>query len=230
MEKLLDAGWLSSGLEDRAAAYAIEHLVPEHLREVRERREDAVTRTEAAVKERLEAEIRYWDHRALELREQELAGKQPRMNPTLARRRVDVLEERFRRRLDELAQERQVSALPPVVVGGALVVPVGMVSPLTPQLMEGLGYRDMGEGNRAEVERLAMEAVMAAERALGRTPEDVSKDRVGYDVLSRRADGSLVFLEVKGRVAGAETVTDFFSIGLPSKPGSFTASPPRFRP
>src|SRR5271166_5290379 len=38
---------------------------------------------------------------------------------------------------------------------------------------------------RQEIERVAMEAVIAAERALGREPRDVSAAKVGYDIESR---------------------------------------------
>ena len=63
-----------------------------------------------------------------------------------------------------------------------------------------------------EVERLAMEAVMAFERTLGFAPRDVSKENRGYDVESRYPEnhvkaGQLRFIEVKGRVADAETVS-----------------------
>ena len=58
------------------------------------------------------------------------------------------------------------------------------------------------------VERLAMDAVMAAERALGYVPRDVGAEKIGYDVESRIPhSGELRFIEVKGRVAGARTVT-----------------------
>ena len=53
-----------------------------------------------------------------------------------------------------------------------------------------------------------MEAVMAAERALGHEPRDVSAAKVGYDVESRDGrTGRLRFIEVKGRAGDAETVT-----------------------
>jgi hypothetical protein len=53
-----------------------------------------------------------------------------------------------------------------------------------------------------------MAAVMAAERALGFEPRDVSAEKIGYDIESRVPDtGTLRFIEVKGRVAGARTVT-----------------------
>jgi hypothetical protein len=58
------------------------------------------------------------------------------------------------------------------------------------------------------VEQLAMAAVMAAEKALGYEPRDVSAEKCGYDIESRKTGtGRLRFIEVKGRVEGAETVT-----------------------
>jgi len=61
---------------------------------------------------------------------------------------------------------------------------------------------------RRRVEVPAMQAVMAAERALGFEPTDVSADNRGYDLESRvPGTGKLRFLEVKGRAVGAETIT-----------------------
>ena len=52
-----------------------------------------------------------------------------------------------------------------------------------------------------------MEAVMAAERKLGFVPRDVSKEKRGYDIESSTPAGRLRFIEVKGRVKDARTVT-----------------------
>jgi hypothetical protein len=53
-----------------------------------------------------------------------------------------------------------------------------------------------------------MNAVFEAETALGRMPKDVSAQRgLGYDIESIDADGNLFFIEVKGRVDGANSVT-----------------------
>lgn len=62
---------------------------------------------------------------------------------------------------------------------------------------------------REAVERLAMEAVLAAERALGRLPRDVSAQKgLGYDIESKDpTTGSLFFIEVKGRWAGKSDIT-----------------------
>jgi hypothetical protein len=49
---------------------------------------------------------------------------------------------------------------------------------------------------------------MEVERRLGFEPTDRETDRLGYDIESRDArTGRLRFLEVKGRVSGAETIT-----------------------
>lgn len=53
-----------------------------------------------------------------------------------------------------------------------------------------------------------MDRVMEVERGLGRHPRDVSAENLGYDIESAVAgDGRLLFLEVKGRVQVAATVT-----------------------
>jgi hypothetical protein len=49
---------------------------------------------------------------------------------------------------------------------------------------------------------------MEVEQRLGYQPRDVSDDNCGYDIESRvPAKGQLRFIEVKGRAAGADTVT-----------------------
>lgn len=60
---------------------------------------------------------------------------------------------------------------------------------------------------RRKIELAAMEVVMNTERSLGNTPEDVSAQKVGYDIASYDPDTrSYRFIEVKGRVSGAATV------------------------
>jgi hypothetical protein len=90
------------------------------------------------------------------------------------------------------------------VIGGALVVPSGLLARLRG---ERTGDPDTFARETARVEALAMQAVMGAERTLGREPRDVHRENRGYDIESRIAEGGLLFIEVKGRVAGAATVT-----------------------
>ena len=82
------------------------------------------------MKDRLTKEIGYWDHRAEDLKLQEQAGKpNARLNSQEARRRADDLQARLQKRMEQLDLEAQISALPPVVLGGFVVVPVGLHCP-----------------------------------------------------------------------------------------------------
>jgi superfamily II DNA or RNA helicase len=198
--------WLRQDLETLAMEHAAIHLVPQHLDEVRKRKEEMIEKTKAAVQDRLTKEINYWDHRAALLKDQELAGRtNAKLNSGLARQRADDLTSRLQKRLSELEQERKLSAIPPVVLGGAMIVPVGLLR------------RPCGEAQPAPAtfaidtersEQMAMSAVMAAERKLGYARRDVSDQNLGYDIESSiPGTGLLRFLEVKGRVTGARTVT-----------------------
>ena len=210
VEAALAATWDTDDMERQALGFAVGQLVPPHLAEVKTRRDAFVSKTLAAVKERLTKEITYWDFRAEELRAQEEAGKTPRINSAKARQRADELGGRLQKRLRELEQERQISPLPPVVIGSALVVPGGLLArlrptppPDTPSATPALFARET-----REVELIAMATVMAEERRLGNTPRDVSADKCGYDIESRAPDSDMLrFIEVKGRITGADTVT-----------------------
>jgi SNF2 family DNA or RNA helicase len=203
--KLLEAGWLKDDIEKMAMHFAIAHLVPQHLAETRERRLAEVDRVEGEVKARLKREINYWDGRAEELALKEQAGKGGRLNSGNARSYAQTLTERLDRRLRHLVEERDIQALPPQVKGAALVIPISLVKPKIGLAPEGFAEDATA---RAKVELLAMEAVFAAERALGREPRDVSAAKVGYDIESRDPkSGHLHFIEVKGRIEGGDTIT-----------------------
>ncbi len=208
LDEWLAADWLKGDLENRVRAYAAQVLVPAHLTEVRGRREETIDRTLAAVKARLTVEINYWDHRAQQLKAQEQAGKKnASLNSELAQRRADDLQARLRRRMVELEQERHISALPPVVAGGAIIVPAGLLARLRG---EELSPEQVLFGRRRKaVELAAMQAVMAQEMAAGNEPLDVSAQNLGWDIESRvtSTKGKLRFIEVKGRIAGQSTVT-----------------------
>jgi superfamily II DNA or RNA helicase len=208
VQPLLAESWLTDNLESRAIGFAIQKVVPRHLNEVKTRREAFVRKTMAQVKDRLTREINYWDHRATEIKALEDAGKsRSNLNSLKLRQRADALAERLQKRMQELELELKISARPPYVVGGALVVPAGFFhqEEATTALRETpspYGARD------GEVERLAMEKVMETERSLGFEPFNVSAENWGYDIESRDpASGNLRFIEVKGRVKGAKTVT-----------------------
>jgi len=192
-------------IEQRAQGHAIAHVVPEHIAEVRGRRLAWIDKTRAAVKDRLTKEITYWDHRAEQLKLQEQAGRAgARLNSQEARRRADDLQARLQRRLAELDREAQISALPPVVLGGLVVVPLGLVAAMTGRTLPAPASPADTQASAARARAIVMEV----ERALGFDPADREFDRLGYDIESRvPGTGRLRFLEVKGRVTGADTVT-----------------------
>jgi hypothetical protein len=205
LEDALVAGWLNEDLEGKVQEYAVTELVPRHLSEIKTRKEALIDKTMAAVRDRLTKEINYWDHRAEELKAQELAGKTPRLNSGRARQRAEDLEARLLKRMEELEQERKLSPLPPVVIGGALVVTEALLRRFKGEASP-ISEQQRHETER--VEKLAMETVLAAERQLGFEPLDVSDENRGYDIESKiPGQGRLRFIEVKGRVTGATTVT-----------------------
>lgn len=201
----IETRWQGKDIEPFAVQYTVEHLVPAHFEEVKNRKEEQIQKTMAAVKDRLTKEINYWDHRAEELKAQELAGKTPRLNSGKARQRADELQARLQKRMEELEQERKLSPMPPVVVGGALIVPLGLLN----RLQEGRQVEDAHEAaDKKRIELLAMKAVMEHERSLGFEPHDVSAENCGYDVESHIPNSGLLrFIEVKGRAADATTIT-----------------------
>ena len=105
------------------------------------------------------------------------------MNSANARQRADELQGRLRQRLEELDAQRQLSSLPPVVAGAALVVPAGLLSS-----RRGVPAGDVADQARARsaVERAALDAVLAIERALGHNPVEMPPNNKGYDIESRR--------------------------------------------
>jgi superfamily II DNA or RNA helicase len=204
VQSLFDAPWLLGDLESRATSFAIQHIVPEHLRSVSVRRDEHLKKTMQQVHQRLTQEIAYWDAYANKLQGIEDAGKRRGgLSASQARQRADALAERLKKRMVELEGEKKIVTRPPTVLGGALIVPAGFFWGREEQVNEAAPF---GAGNR-EVERLAMEAVAAHERSLGFQPRDVSAGNLGYDIESRDTTGNLRFIEVKGRVWNADTVT-----------------------
>ncbi len=199
-----------SSLENQVLGYAIAQVAPGHVAEVRAQRLDHVDKVEREVKARLTREVTYWDRRAQDLKEKERAGKRTRLPAQVAQERADRLADRLQTRLRELELERHIIPAPPRVTGGALVIPQGLLDRLQGPTGDGGADRaeQASQAERERVERLAMAAVMEVERALGRQPRDVSAQRgLGYDIESRNSDGALLFIEVKGRQAGASSVT-----------------------
>ncbi|MFT4034940.1 MAG: DUF3883 domain-containing protein [Patulibacter sp.] len=116
-------------------------------------------------------------------------------------RKREELERRLAQRLQLFEQQLQLSPVPPQIVCAALVLPPSMAAEDDPAVAP------MHATATEEVERRAVNAVLAAERALGRVPEEMARNNKGFDIRSTRGEEPTVFIEVKGRIAVAE---DFF--------------------
>jgi SNF2 family DNA or RNA helicase len=200
-----ECAWISRDFEKQALGYAIATVVPAHLAEVRTRRIELLNKTEIAVKDRLTKEITYWDHRAEELKHQEQAGRpNAKLNSGEARKRADELQGRLEKRMEEIRLSRQISPLPPVILGGLLIMPGGLLAAMG-------GRVPSKETETVDTRAAAAHAraiIMDIERKLGFDPTDREVEKLGYDIESRIPNtGKLRFIEVKGRSAAAATVT-----------------------
>lgn len=205
---VLNAQWLQHNLDAVALTYASRELVPEHYEEIQTRRSKQAEKIHQAVRERLVKEIAYQQDRYLKLKEDVAAGKQPRITPEQFRLKAEELSERLKQRERELELMRHVVSSTPVVVGGALIIPQGLLAE-----RKGETQFSVNAAARARVEHLAMQAVIQAEQSLGFTTKDVSAEKCGWDITSRppiNPDGSLRpdrHIEVKGRAKGQSTIT-----------------------
>jgi SNF2 family DNA or RNA helicase len=211
IKDVLDAPWIRADQEQRAVALAATSIVPEHFREVNDRRVAHVDKTLAAVHERLSREIEFWSDRWLKLKEDQEAGKDVRLNVENARRTVTDLEGRLENRKKELQSMRHVVNGTPIVLGGALVVPAGLMRRVRGEEESSSSF-SADPIARSRIERIAMDAVRHAEESQGCQVFDVSADKCGWDLTSHppAVDNKQLdprHIEVKGRVKGAATIT-----------------------
>jgi len=206
---VLSSAWLKTDLEANAVALAAGSLVPEHFQEVKARRIDHVDRTLEAVNTRLTDEINFQSDRAKKLRDDKAAGKDMARHLENVARTLKDLQARLEHRRKELLAMKQIHNGTPVVLGGALVIPAGLLRELRG---EGPALTSADTAARTKIERLAMQAVMNLERSRGCRVEDVSALKCGWDVTSHPPHENGVVplprhIEVKGRAAGADTIT-----------------------
>ena len=198
--QILTEPWAqASDLDQRVIRQASITIARSHADEVTKRTIAQVDKTERLVRDRLSREINYWDQRAFELGEQERAGRKTRLPASQMRERAEALVRRLDRRLKDLEQERDISVRPPRVTGACLVVTQGWLD-----AQEDPEGADARARETTRVERLAVDAVLRAERALGHRPTEMHHNNPGYDVESDTGE-ALDFIEVKGRVIGGKT-------------------------
>jgi superfamily II DNA or RNA helicase len=208
IQDVLQASWITQDLEKLAVQQASAQLVPEHFEEVKTRTERQADRILAAVQERLVKELNYWQNRRIRLQEDIDSGRVPRMTLGNVDRILDDLTARLESRRKELAAMREVSSATPLVIGGALVIPVGLLAKRS-----GATTWSADADARSHIELLAMKAVIDAELARGFSVQDVSREKCGWDVTSQPPSlpgeplPTARHIEVKGRAKGSDTIT-----------------------
>jgi hypothetical protein len=211
VKSVLDAPWLKIDLEQHAIMLAVNKLVPEHFDEVSSRRIALVDKTLAAVHERLTKEIVYWTDRWEKLKEDKAAGKDVRLQVDNCGRIIDELEARLESRKKELQAMRHVQSSTPVILGGALVIPVGLIKNLRDGQVSTADFSNDSDAKK-KIEKIGMDAVRQYEESRGCRVFDVSEQKCGWDLTSYPPliDGrqpEARHIEVKGRIKGSTTIT-----------------------
>ncbi|MCK9487886.1 MAG: DUF3883 domain-containing protein [Xanthomonadales bacterium] len=206
LDAIRDQPWLSAGVQTHAREHAATVLAPIHYQEVRTRREHQIDRIRRAVQERLVKEINYLSARAARLDEEVAAGRQPRMQPQQLHRRAEELAARLDSRQRELDAMGHIISATPVIIGGALVIPAGLLRQLRGDAPPAFAVDALA---RRHIEMRAMQAVIAHEQAIGNSVKDVSAEKCGWDITAWPPAGNDETLpeprhiEVKGRAKDA---------------------------
>jgi len=83
--------------------------------------------------------------------------------------------------MEELKLERQISPLPPVILGGMLVVPQGLIAKMTGRPVPDPASSPDTQAAAARARAIVIEI----ERGLGFEPTDREREKLGYDIESR---------------------------------------------
>jgi hypothetical protein len=172
--------------------FTIGALTDPQLLRLKERRDQEATDRRSYLETAFTDLIADRNEELAELQGRELRGENTAAAQEDLASRIADLKQRKAERLEELTLLTQLDPETPDVFGAMRIVPL---PPDEPNESSGFFmHRD------DEVERIAMEAVMAAERAAGREPEDVATENLGYDIRSRDPrDETRRYIEVKGR-------------------------------
>ncbi len=207
IKMVLNNSWYNDDLEKPVRNFATTDLAQKHVTEVKMRRLPEIDKIEQEVKIRLKREITFWNKRALELKEKEKQGEKTRLPSQNILRRAENLAERLELRMARLSEERFITSIPPIIRGGMIVIPAGLLRQFENSNNSDETIISSNIDARLLIEKSAMDAVMKKERELGNIPKDVSIQKIGYDIESFDPDKkSLRFIEVKGRKKGADSI------------------------
>ena len=232
----LKLDWIDDQLEEKCIGYANRFLVKDHLDRMRVHTEKIVEKIKTQVNERLTKEIIYQGNRVQQLREKEKKeNKNLQTSSTKVLQNIEDLKKRLDARLKQLDNQKIIRAGQSTIIGRLLVIPAGFFA------KHGINEIDYSVDGRKEIEKAAMDAVMGQERKLNRVPEDVTSQKLPYDIISRDTNGKLKYIEVKGKMKGKPTVTvskgeiltyknkpDDFILAIVLVDGDFNAEKPKY--
>lgn len=201
IEKIIESQWVRSNHEKTVRAASFREGLQPRMEEVKSRLQGEVNRTRIQIKERLLAEINHWDREHTRLEALERSGTIGRIRAEVAYANARNLDARLRQRLEELDEATNLIAVPSIIRGVALVIPSNLVR------SEDVKAPQLFAHDTKAVERRAVDRVLAAERSLGRVPEEQAHNNPGFDIRSTDKDGRAFYIEVKGRIAGSDTFT-----------------------
>ncbi|WP_112235015.1 helicase-related protein [Kocuria sp. BT304] len=199
--EIVGSDWARQNHEKIVRAWAYREGLQPRMDEIKTRLDIETARTRAQVKDRLLAEINHWDREHNRLEALERAGTAGRLRAETALVRARQLDERLNHRLEQLDEATNLVAVPAVIRGAALVIPSDLLSTDDAPVPQTFARQT------EEVERRAVDAVLAAERALGREPVEMPRNNPGYDIQSSDDQGFVHYIEVKGRIEGSDTFT-----------------------
>ena len=193
--------WLPQRERD-AMSWIIAEQLPTFAEEVTTRRTREFERVRERVTTRLTREVNRLETEALKADAASGAGKRVRASSDSLRRKADELAKRLQIRLSLIERQLSMAPVPPRIMAIALVLPQQIEPEVGPDPDPQTFARDT-----AAVERRGVDAVLAAERRLGRIPVEQAHNNPGFDVLSRRSGEPSIRIEVKARIAGSDTFT-----------------------
>ena len=183
--------------DDVAVAWASTLYSSDYLAEVATEQERRVGIVEGALQQSVNDTLEELQLRLERQHEAQTGGRDMGIAIRTTNQEIESLTAEFRRRREDLQRQKVTSIQTPRVVGVAAVIP-GPV----PRVRE----EGRSGGDHTSVEMAAMKVATDHEVAHGRSPVDMSKTGVGYDIRSESPGGEVRYIEVKGHAATGDVV------------------------
>ena len=165
----------------------ISDVLTKYQEEIQKRREKETEIKEKYGLRSIEYLIEESDAKLVSYYEKKEKGKDMDLAIRLEEQEKERLQERLKSLEEEIKREREITLNPPQLLGVAMVIPE---------------KKEKEPVSDEEIERIGMEIAMKFEIQEGRTPEDVSKENLGFDIRSLYQGKVVRYIEVKARASG----------------------------